>query len=113
MAHIIDIDDIKRINHDGGFHWFDPSSLRFFDSRYAQSAYLNDEKTRAYFVSSEQFHGSDGYPGPRLYTVRVVDMETGRFGHDVGGFQGYKTRARANTAARKAAEQNIPLYPES
>jgi hypothetical protein len=71
----VDIRELEKINDRHGKHFFDKSSMRFFDSRAAQTGYIIGDK--AFFVTSEQFHGSDGYSGERQYSVRVMDMNTG------------------------------------
>ena len=71
--------DIELTNKQKGQHWFDPSSKRFFRSRYGQTVYHGPGGI--YFVSSEQFIGSNGNAAPRLYTVRQFTPETGSVAH--------------------------------
>lgn len=75
-----------------GGHFFDPSSMRFFDSRIESREPINGR----YFVTSEKFHGSSDSSGPRLFTLRVVsddgDIST------VGDFQAYVSHAAAKRA---------------
>lgn len=94
---LIDIREIEKLNADKGGYWFSPSTLRFFRSRYSQTATKVGNK--AYFVSSEQF--TDGErKDPRRYTVRVCDLSTGDI-ETVGRFQQYRTQAEANRAIKK------------
>jgi len=88
---LIDIRNIKR-RHQG--HWFDTDTMRFFRSRIAQTATVKDGK--AYFVSSEQFN----YSSPRLYSVRVCDMETGEI-DTLGEFQQYGTSRQAQATIKQ------------
>lgn len=66
---------IKAANKAAGRYWFEPGTLRFFDSHVGQTVYQG--AGGVYFVSSERFHGSRGYSAPRRYTVRQFDPETG------------------------------------
>lgn len=100
MADIIDMSTI-RAAHRG--HWFDPSSMRFFRSRVGSFGYLSADRSRAFFVSSEQFADHTGYRADRLYTVRVIDLSTGDI-DDVGGFQRYASHRGATLAAERLAE---------
>lgn len=83
-------------------HWFDAGSMRFFRSRLAQGGYRTADRSHVYFVSSEQFEDHTGYRAPRLYTVRVMDWQTGDV-DTVGEFQAYPNRSTADRAARKLA----------
>lgn len=83
-------------------HWFDASSMRFFRSRLAQGGYRTADRSKVYFVSSEQFEASDGYRAPRRYSVRVMDWETGDV-DTVGEFQAYASHNAATAAARRLA----------
>jgi len=89
---VIDFKDIVRANgHSSQHHFFDTGATRFFKSRYPQTGIVRDNK--AYFVTSEQLD----YNSPRLYTVRVCDLETGIV-DTVGEFQQYQTRKDAQKA---------------
>lgn len=83
------IDDVKRANRALGHHWFDPATLRFFNSRIIPPL----EKGR-YFVTSERFDSST----PRRYTVRVAYCD-GRV-ETVGDFMHYATLRDARKAIR-------------
>lgn len=61
------IADIRAANAAAGFHFFERETLRFFDSRIERTVYGG-----RFFITSEQFHGSDGKSAPRRYTVRVA-----------------------------------------
>ena len=99
---IIDIQTVKRINEDRGKYFFSPATMRFFSSRVAQCAYATDDNSRAYFVTSEQFTGSNGRSQPRRYTVRVMDMTTGDITEPHGHKDGFQEYASRNGAAREA-----------
>ncbi len=82
-------------------HFFSPGAMRFFDSRISASAYHTADGKRAYFVTSERFNEQ----APRLYTVRVIDMQTGDIS-TLGGqanFQRYASSSAAHAAALRAA----------
>ena len=78
------MDDVRRANAAIGSHWFEPSTLRFFNSRPGRTLYGG-----RYFVTSERYDDDH----PRLYTIREVtpdgNIET------VGEFQAYATNAEA------------------
>lgn len=82
------IDDIIRANQDAGYHFFEKSARRFFDSHVGQTVYGG-----RYFVTSEQFRPLIGHPHPRLYTVRRTCAD----GHieTVGEFQQHASREAA------------------
>lgn len=96
--HYVSIAHIENA-HKGYF--FAESSKRFFRSRISQDAYLTADKSKGYFVTSEQFVGSQG-AARRFYTLRVCDMVTGDIS-TVGEFQAYGSGAQAKRAALKAA----------
>jgi len=101
---VVSMAEIER-RHRG--HWFSSGAKQFFACRLASFGYkITDEQgTRVYFVSSERFLDPlkrDGYSGGRLYSVRVLDWETGDI-DTVGEFQQYTTGKAADRAARKLA----------
>lgn len=69
-------------------HWFSSGAMKFFDSRIPQTAIM--ENGKAYFVSSERFD----YNSPRLYSIRVCDMSSGKI-DTIGEFQQYATSKQA------------------
>lgn len=68
------MNEIKRANENLGRFFFSPDTMQFFDSRVEGGPYHG-----RLFVTSEQFHGSQG-DGPRKFKVRVCgddgDCET-------------------------------------
>ena len=66
---------IKYANHTAGMHFFERATMRFFDSRVLRHVYQGPGGI--YFITSEQFHGSDGRSEPRKYTVREFNPITG------------------------------------
>jgi len=95
---MFDIDDIKRKHRYTGGHFFDADTMRFFDSRILETVYQGPGGV--FFLTSERFHGST-YDGPRLYTVRKFNPESG----DISTHSDYNrmTRTAATAAARNAA----------
>ena len=76
--------------------WFSPDTMRFFRTRVGRYVYQGGGGI--YFVTSEQYR-----PGAsRLYSVRRFWPEADEIS-TVGEFQGYKTRALAIGAAKRAA----------
>ena len=94
-----DLSDFQDANRRAGYHFFDADALRFFRSK------LPDHTMYAgrFFITSEQFEGSDGHREPRRYTVRNARLD-GSTGGDVGGFQQWETLAIARTIARAAGD---------
>jgi len=97
---VMPMQDVKRRVAATGSHWFEPATMRFFDSRVARTAYVHADG-RAFFVSSEQFRGYTVPDGARRYSVRVVDVD-GDIG-TVGKFQAFATRSAAVRVARRLA----------
>lgn len=90
------IADIKRRNAEAGLHFFDRSTMRFFDSRVLAPIWTGTDGS--YFVTSERFNADE----PRLYTVRKIDWATGVV-DTVGAFQQYRSAPDAYEAAREAS----------
>ena len=84
----------KQVQPEG--HWFDANSMQFFDSRIGQAHQVGDVWL---FVTSEQFHGSEGVSESRKYTVRRMN-EDGDISN-VGKFQAY-TRNTVRAALKQA-----------
>lgn len=90
-------------------HFFDKSSMRFFNSRLAQYGYrkitCTDKETiyhnLVFFVTSEKYD----YKSPRLYTIRRLNISTGEI-ITVGEFQQYKSSSWANKVAQKMSVEN-------
>lgn len=101
MTDLIPTHSLASLNARNGYCWFATDSMRFFNSRVSEYAYLTADKAVAYFVSSEKMRGFR-----RLYSVRAMDMTTGQV-DTMGDFQGYTTRAAAHRVAKAKAEQTI------
>jgi hypothetical protein len=80
--------EVKRANKERGGFWFSKDTLAYFDS-HLESKLIGGQ----YFVTSEQFHGSDG-SDPRRFTIREVLNEQAEIG-TVGEFQQYTTLQEA------------------
>jgi hypothetical protein len=94
-----DIDDIKMADCAAGRFFFEPNAMRFFRSRIGSTVYQG--QGGIYFVTSEQFVGSQG-ASPRKYSVRQfipspVDIRT------VSGFNNL-SRAEAVRIAKQLAQ---------
>ena len=71
------IAEIKEANREAGFFFFQPATMRFFDSRVGRAVY--EGPGGIFFLTSEQFHSHvDGTSGPRRWTVREFDPKTGK-----------------------------------
>lgn len=86
------IQEIKAANKAAEQHFFDEDTMRFFRSR-VESGVIGGR----YFITSEQFVGSDEIAQPRRYTIRVA-RENGHV-DTVGEFQEYGTKGLAVRAA--------------
>ena len=80
--------EIKAANAAAGQHFFEPATMRFFNSRVSARLIAG-----RYFISSERFDETT----PRRYTVRIAN-DDGTI-DTVGEFQQYPTMAQARAAA--------------
>lgn len=77
---------IEQANDAAGHHWFEPASMRFFNSKIAREVFGG-----CLFVSSERFDSSS----PRLYSVRMASDR----GHvESVGLDGFQAFQHASTA---------------
>lgn len=106
--HWIPMEEIRRL-YDPGYHrhWFDRSTMRFFRSRLPQGGYMTTDERLVYFVSSEQFEGSNGDRAERRYSIRVLKVADHAI-DTIGDFQAYASRSGADAAARRLAESASP-----
>jgi stress-induced morphogen len=105
----IDSRYIIRAVENAGNHFFDPSSMRFFNSKVAQSGHRVDIGNGDHIdvlVTSERFNYTAAYA--REYTVRIFTFtDHGRavsIADDSAGFQGYSSSRSAQNAARALVE---------
>jgi hypothetical protein len=90
------IHDVKECARICKTPFFDRDTMRFFNSRIGSRAYY-DGHGGAYFTTSEQ-----GPNGIRAYSIRHYSPK--RCGIEtVGEFQGYRTSAQADRAAKQIA----------
>jgi CMP-N-acetylneuraminic acid synthetase len=101
---VLTIDDIKRRNRDAGYHYFAPDTMRFFRSRVLPTVYQGPGGI--YFVTSEQFVGSNNVASPRRYTVRRFDTDTANI--DTVGEFNKLSRVEAIKLAKRCASEGIP-----
>jgi hypothetical protein len=87
------LDDVIDANRRIGNKWFDPSNMRFFNTRLSHTLYGG-----RYFITSEQNNMTDP-PQQRLYSVREA-LPDGRI-KTVGEFQAYATRSQALHAIQR------------
>ena len=84
-------------------HWFEPGSLRFFNSKFPRRA-VYPVADGAFFISSEFSKGvyiSTGWipDGPVRWSVRFISDEDGSI-NTVSEFQEYETLSEARAAAK-------------
>lgn len=94
MATYNSINEIKEANASIGAHFFEPATMRFFNSKIASRTVYGGR----YFITSEQFVGSDHVAQPRRYTIRAC--YDGRV-DTVGDFQQYRTIEEAKHAVKQ------------
>lgn len=94
------VDDIRRISEYLGSHFFEPASMRFFNSRIAGY----DVYGGKYFITSEQFVDRNaGIVKPRRYTIREITND-GKVNTAKGcEFQQFATLREAKTAVKQLA----------
>jgi hypothetical protein len=92
------INEIQAANRNAGYHWFDPSTMRFFGTRIFPEVYQGPGGI--YFVTSDKAgpHENSG----RDYNVREFKPETSQTGTAEGG-RGHKTKSAAVKDARTRA----------
>ena len=99
----VSIEEIRRINKEHGYHFFDREAMHFFNSRLPRYGY--HEGNKYYFVTSEQFDGRDTngnyYQEPRKYTVRKMS-ENGNM-EEQEEFQKHQTYKAAEKELKKVA----------
>lgn len=100
------IEDIKRLNKEGGKYFFSPDTMRFFRSRVGDTVYQG--QGGIFFVTSEQFatYSPHYRVDPRKYTVRQFIPESG----DVETVSEYNelSRSQAHRLAKKYALEGVP-----
>jgi len=84
-----------------GFHFFEASSMHFFNSRI--SSYTRGR----FFVTSER----QDWEKPRLYTVRVLNERGGI--DSIGNFQEYSTLSAAKKALDNAYIEHLEKSQEA
>jgi hypothetical protein len=89
------ISEMKTKNKEVGHHFFDDSTMNFFDSKVSAKTFGD------YFVTSER-----GPSGLRRYTVRVFNPNTGEI-KTHGLFQEFDTLREAQSVAKQASKQTI------
>ena len=89
-----DADDLRAYVKSYGNHFFDPSTMRFFNSRLCGGC-----DSLGFFVTSERFDAAT----PRLYTVRRLRI--GGEVDTVGEFQAYATLRQARAAIRRLRKE--------
>lgn len=100
---LIDTEVLEERNEKAGYHFFEKGTKRFFNSKIGKNGYVNNDGTKAFFVTSEQFRGLDGSAEPRKYTVRVSDLRTGEV-DTVGEFQEHSDSRSATNEAKRLSK---------
>lgn len=95
-------------------HWFDKSTMRFFRSKLPTYAYRSADGGAYFFVTSEQFVGSDRVAAPRKFSVRAMTYDGAAWQIETWGkFQAYAESRHASKVARTAAQRNLHRVLES
>ena len=90
--------DIKKWNSHKGWHFFEPGTMRFFNSRVSGDVYPRKDGKAIYFVTSERFSERT----PRQYSVRICLKDYSI--STVGEFGQYGSLREAKAAAKLLAE---------
>ena len=94
------VSEIKAANAAAGYYFFSRDTMKFFRSRVGATVY--EGRGGIYYVTSEQFVGSDGSSGPRRFTVRQFNPDCGDI-NTVGPFNEMSSH-KANKLAGLLAE---------
>lgn len=106
---IYDTHDLKDVARACGSYFFDPETMRYFDSRLIDVEPTSGDTLSGLFLTSERDKFSDL---PREYNIRAYEVT--RHTHEDGTachtftaekIETYATLARARTAMRKQAEK--------
>ncbi|HSB55645.1 MAG TPA: hypothetical protein VLD58_14895 [Gemmatimonadales bacterium] len=99
------ITEIRRKNREAGQHFFDPATIRFFNSTIGRKIYGG-----RFFITGERFEDSPEFP--RRYTIRIAD-DAGHI-HDASEFQEFSSHdeaeARAEYLASKADTISVSRF---
>ena len=105
---IVDTNDLKATARECGSYFFEPKTMRYFDSRLIDVEPTSEDTLTGYFLTSERDKWNNR---PRKYSVRaytVVGHEhedgTGCHRFNVEKIETYSTLAKARTDLRKQAE---------
>ena len=90
------ISSIIHLNKSNGSHFFEPSAMRFFNSRIHSKVYGG-----CIFVTSEK----QSWRHPRKYTVRIAYADGSI--ESVSSFQQYSTKYQAHQAAKLLSATGI------
>lgn len=96
------MNDIRMANIRAGQHFFDSDTMRFFDSRVHPEVF--EGAGDVLFITSEQFHGSDGRSNPRKYTIRRFHPATGGV-TSASEFQAFASLFDARAAAEESIKE--------
>jgi hypothetical protein len=94
-------------------HFFSKSAMRGFSSRVSSQVY--ESEAGVFFVTSEQFTGSNGRSAPRMFTVRQFIPATTDTSADVRTITAFNTiehRALAHRVATLCAKHGIAVARE-
>src|SRR5262245_30151170 len=95
---------IRVANKANGYNYFEPETMRFFRSRVERGVY--NGPGGVYFITSEQFVGSDGTAHERKYTVRQFHPENGSIS-TVGKFNTWRFLEDARVTAKHKSKRRV------
>jgi hypothetical protein len=100
---MITMAEIRQRNRAAGYHYFSKATMRFFASRIESRPYAGPGGV--FFITSEQYLNAarPGAAGPRLYSVRRFDTNTGECFTE-GQFHRIGQIEEARRLARQAAK---------
>jgi hypothetical protein len=104
LSNVYTVYQLKAYNAAAGYHFFDPSTMRFFSSR-VSAADLHHVTDGIAFITSER----DTFTtDPRGYTLRLM-KESGNI-DDISEFQEYSTLSQARAAMRRYLKEDAEKY---
>ena len=106
---IYDVHGLKDAARECGSFFFEPETMKYFDSRLIDVESTSEDTLTGYFLTSERDRFSNP---PREYNVRTYTIThhthedgTGCHRFNVEKIETHSTLARARTALRKRAEE--------
>jgi hypothetical protein len=108
MSEPLKIEDIIKLNKEKGFHFFDETIMKAYNSRVLSAIFIGNVigNEQAYFVISEK---NDEFGEERSYCTYKISLKTGEV--TVAVEEPYDTAQKATTAAKALAGYDPKISP--